>query len=373
MGGKNSGRRPNFVNKLSPKALPLGTNQTEPLILPNYSGVKKFADERGLFQGAQTLQEAYENSTTPEITTDSTRGALTLKRGSAADSNNMFEILRGDGTSAFSLTAAGYMEMLTSSNITFTIAENSSNIEFETDDGDLKFIPANGTVIVSGDVTVTDEAYGAGWNGSLEVPTKNAVYDKIETIAAPDLGNWTFTDSELSHDATVAADAVIVNDDQDKDILIKVNDGGVETTAIQVHGDKGVISMPAQCYVKATRSTDLTISHNTSTTVTAYDSETDDGGNFNTTTGVFTAPEAGKYLVISEVRWLNLTANKRYYTTCGGARSEFYMPTTTSFSTIRSSAVLEMGASGTASVVVTQLTGVSRDVTNVIFWIIKIA
>jgi hypothetical protein len=37
-------------------------------------------------------------------------------------------------------------------------------------------------VLTVGDVEVTDEAYGAGWNGSLEVPTKNAVYDKIETI-----------------------------------------------------------------------------------------------------------------------------------------------------------------------------------------------
>jgi len=34
----------------------------------------------------------------------------------------------------------------------------------------------------SDDVSVPDEAYGAGWNGSLEVPTKNAVYDKIETL-----------------------------------------------------------------------------------------------------------------------------------------------------------------------------------------------
>lgn len=34
----------------------------------------------------------------------------------------------------------------------------------------------------SGDVTVPDEVYGSGWNGSLEVPTKNAVYDKIETL-----------------------------------------------------------------------------------------------------------------------------------------------------------------------------------------------
>src|SRR4029079_16913918 len=40
------------------------------------------------------------------------------------------------------------------------------------------------TITASKDVTVPDEAYGIGWNGSLEVPTKNAVYDKIETLAS---------------------------------------------------------------------------------------------------------------------------------------------------------------------------------------------
>jgi hypothetical protein len=34
----------------------------------------------------------------------------------------------------------------------------------------------------TGDISVPDEAYGVGWNGSLEVPTKNAVYDKIQSI-----------------------------------------------------------------------------------------------------------------------------------------------------------------------------------------------
>lgn len=34
----------------------------------------------------------------------------------------------------------------------------------------------------TGDILVPDEAYGAGWNGSAEVPTKNAIYDKIETL-----------------------------------------------------------------------------------------------------------------------------------------------------------------------------------------------
>lgn len=32
----------------------------------------------------------------------------------------------------------------------------------------------------TGDISVPDEAYGSGWNASVEVPTKNAVYDKVE-------------------------------------------------------------------------------------------------------------------------------------------------------------------------------------------------
>ena len=35
-----------------------------------------------------------------------------------------------------------------------------------------------------------DEVYGAGWNGSLEAPTKNAVYDKIESLSG---GSGAFT------------------------------------------------------------------------------------------------------------------------------------------------------------------------------------
>ncbi len=35
---------------------------------------------------------------------------------------------------------------------------------------------------MTGDLIVPDEAYGSSWNGSLEVPTKNAVYDKVESL-----------------------------------------------------------------------------------------------------------------------------------------------------------------------------------------------
>jgi hypothetical protein len=33
-------------------------------------------------------------------------------------------------------------------------------------------------------VAVPDDAYGSGWNGSVNVPTKNAVYDKIQTLVS---------------------------------------------------------------------------------------------------------------------------------------------------------------------------------------------
>lgn len=55
------------------------------------------------------------------------------------------------------------------------------------DDGDV-LVNATGdspTVTFSDPVFVLDEAYGAGWDGNFEVPTKNAIYDKIESL---DLG-----------------------------------------------------------------------------------------------------------------------------------------------------------------------------------------
>ena len=41
--------------------------------------------------------------------------------------------------------------------------------------------------ITADDILVDDDVYAAGWNANLEVPTKNAVYDKIETLIAADL------------------------------------------------------------------------------------------------------------------------------------------------------------------------------------------
>lgn len=57
--------------------------------------------------GSTTLQQAYNNSITPEIVTDSTRGAVTFKRGSAADTNNVIEVQNGAGDIVFTVTGEG--------------------------------------------------------------------------------------------------------------------------------------------------------------------------------------------------------------------------------------------------------------------------
>lgn len=55
-----------------------------------------------------TLQGAYDNSIpTPEILTDATNGALTIRRGSALDTDDVVEVQNGVGTKTFSVTGEG--------------------------------------------------------------------------------------------------------------------------------------------------------------------------------------------------------------------------------------------------------------------------
>ncbi len=59
-----------------------------------------------IWWGSQTLQDTYDFSTTPEILTDATRLWLTLKRGSAADTDDVFDIQNWAGSKTASITWA---------------------------------------------------------------------------------------------------------------------------------------------------------------------------------------------------------------------------------------------------------------------------
>jgi hypothetical protein len=65
------------------------------------------ASGAGSSSGTTTLQGAYNNSVTPEIITNATLGAVTVQRGSAADTDNILEGKNGTGTNTFTVDGNG--------------------------------------------------------------------------------------------------------------------------------------------------------------------------------------------------------------------------------------------------------------------------
>jgi hypothetical protein len=126
---------------------------------------------------------------------------------------------------------------------------------------------------------------------------------------------WKINGSSFEHDADTAgdpADADIYQKDLNKDLNVYVNDGGVKTKAIQINGDEGSLSFPRQSSLVSTMSVDRTISNATWTTV-IFNIETQDTlGEYDNTTGIFTAKDAGTYMISAEVYWVNVDATKAY-------------------------------------------------------------
>lgn len=98
----------------------------------------KFGLTGGVGGGAggtfQDLQDTYNNSTDPEITTDSTRGALSVMRGSSADTDDIFEGKNGAGTQVFGVTGEGKVTadiVIADSNTADRIASIGSSKEIE--------------------------------------------------------------------------------------------------------------------------------------------------------------------------------------------------------------------------------------------------
>lgn len=67
-----------------------------------------------------TLQSAYDNSTEPEIVTNAIQGAVSIKRGSSADTDNILEGKQGDDTTTFSVKGNGAVAAASFNNVVLT-------------------------------------------------------------------------------------------------------------------------------------------------------------------------------------------------------------------------------------------------------------
>lgn len=83
----------------------------------------KFGEGSGSTGGGGSvtdLQTAYNNSITPEIVTDASNGALTVKRGSALDTDNVFEGKNGAGTTTFGVDGNGNVGAISYNGVALT-------------------------------------------------------------------------------------------------------------------------------------------------------------------------------------------------------------------------------------------------------------
>jgi len=123
---------------------------------------KVFFIEAGRFGGSagvgglsvSTMQNAYDNSSNPEILTDATRLALTVRRGSGADTDLVYEGQNGAGSTTFSVTGAG---AVTSSNLRVDALAGVGSRMVTTDaDGDLGSAALPSGVVSSASIAFTD-------------------------------------------------------------------------------------------------------------------------------------------------------------------------------------------------------------------------
>jgi hypothetical protein len=81
----------------------------------------------------------------------------------------------GDGEATWSSLTAGIVTFTPAGGLSATDVQ-AAIVELDTEKASL----SGG--IFSGHISVPDDAYAAGWNGSTQVATKNAIYDKIESL-----------------------------------------------------------------------------------------------------------------------------------------------------------------------------------------------
>ena len=226
-----------------------------------------------LDQDAATKKYVDDNAFVSPLTTKGDLYAYTTEdsRLAVGSSNDM--VLKVSSGEAAGLIYEGIVKVQTSAP-----EEIAGNIWLDTDDE---------TVAPSNSDTVD------GFHAS-QTPTANTILP-LDSNGDLDLG-----------------DAEIKSSTSDQDILVKVNDGGTERTAIQVHGDSGVVSFPRQSHVYAYLSSNQTIANATTATI-VFDTEvTDMLGEYDNATGIFTAKYSGVYHISSTIDWLSLNSSISY-------------------------------------------------------------
>ena len=101
---------------------------------------------------------------------------------------------------------------------------------------------AGDSLILNKPSTVSDAAYGAGWNGDTDAPSKNAVYDKIESLTSALPGFQGIKTASFGPTTTYADITAYNAANTEEDTGFSFN----ETTGVLTVTDAGTYSVSAQ-------------------------------------------------------------------------------------------------------------------------------
>lgn len=157
----------------------------------------KFGEFAGGAAGGTTdLQGAYNNSTSPEIITNSTLGCVEFRQGSGSDTDGVICVQNGVGTETFSSTGNGDVTA-NSLSLNSNLAMNGNNI---VGGGDAAF---TGDVTIAGTILGTSAVTVAGDDKVLIKDTNDA--DNLQTVTAQSIADLaSFSPNEQSFTATAS-------------------------------------------------------------------------------------------------------------------------------------------------------------------------
>lgn len=155
--------------------------------------------------GSSTLQQAYNNSVAPQITTSTANGSVDIKRGSAADTDNIIRGQNGAGTSTFTVTGNGAIS--SSSTITATGNITGANLS-GTNTGDLLTkSDKDGSDVTTTKLTAPYGQLSTSATGIRNIDTGNTNILSNSSFrvgggTVSSVPNWTLTTADANDDGT---------------------------------------------------------------------------------------------------------------------------------------------------------------------------